>query len=85
MTLKEGRLSVSSASGQGKFRRLLVASEVAVALVLVVGAGLMLRSLYSLEGASLGFNPHNLFAMQITYDQAAHSPQETVSFYEQRP
>jgi putative ABC transport system permease protein len=82
-TLKEGRLSASSAPGQKKFRRVLVALEVALAQVLVVGSGLMLRSLYTLQGAPLGFNPHHLLAMQITFDQSVHSPGETVSFYEQ--
>jgi predicted permease len=82
-TLKEGRLSSSSGIGQRQFRHLLVVSEVALALMLLVGAGLMLRSFRSLQETPLGFNPHQLLTMQITFDQPGHSEDETVSFYEQ--
>jgi predicted permease len=81
--LMEGRLSSSSGSGQRHFRHLLVVSEVALALMLLVGAGLMFRSFRSLQETPLGFNPHQLLTMQITFDQPGHSEQETVSFYEQ--
>jgi putative ABC transport system permease protein len=43
----------------------LVVAEVALALVLLVGAGLMAQNLYRLQQDDLGFDPHNLIAMQI--------------------
>ncbi len=82
-TLKEGRLASSSGFGQRQLRKLLVVSEVALALMLLVGAGLMFRSLRSLQEVPLGFNPHQLLTMQITFGQPRHSAEETVAFYEQ--
>jgi predicted permease len=45
----------SDGPGRGRLRNLLVVSEIALALVLLAGAGLMLRTLFALEGADLGF------------------------------
>ena len=82
-TLKEGRLSSSSGAGRRKFRHLLVVSEIALALMLLVTAGLMIRSFRFLQETPLGFNPHHLLTMQVTFDQPGHSERETVSFYGQ--
>jgi predicted permease len=62
--LKEGNRT----GGLGGGRRLLdglVVAEVALALVLLVGAGLMAQNLYLLQGADLGFDPDNMITMQI--------------------
>jgi predicted permease len=63
-------LSRSGASSDGphtagKFRprALLIVSEVALSIVLVIGAGLMIRSLAALRGVSLGFDQRNLLTM----------------------
>ncbi|MGH9839280.1 MAG: ABC transporter permease [Blastocatellia bacterium] len=49
----------------GRLRGFLVVTEVALALVLLLGAGLMLRSLAHLQNVRLGFNPDKLLTMQI--------------------
>jgi putative ABC transport system permease protein len=51
---------VNGSFRHGKFRAGLVIGEVALSIVLLVGAGLMLRSFYLLTHVDLGFNPENI-------------------------
>ena len=51
--------------GQQRLRRLLVAAEVALALVLLVGAALLLQSFVRLVNVDLGFAPRNTVALQV--------------------
>jgi len=65
--LKEGGRSVSS--GGNRLRHALVASEVALALVVLCGAGLMIRSMTRLLGVDPGFDPKNVLTMQMSVPQ----------------
>jgi len=65
--LKEGGRSVSS--GSNRLRHVLVASEVALALVVLCGAGLMIKSMSRLLGVDPGFNPKNVLTMQMSVPQ----------------
>ena len=71
-TLKEG--SRGSTAGPHRLRRLLVISEVSAALVLLIGAGLMLRTMRHLGGVNPGFEP----ARVLTFS-ASLSPADTVT------
>ncbi|MDE3136339.1 MAG: ABC transporter permease, partial [Acidobacteriota bacterium] len=51
----------------GWLRALLVVSEVALSIVLLIGSGLLLRTVFGLERVDLGFNPRNLLAFQVSY------------------
>ena len=75
--VREGRLSSAGArltTGNGRVRRFLVVAEVAMALVLLAGAGLLLRSLWNLENAPLGMNPDGLLTMRLTLPENRYGP-----------
>jgi predicted permease len=63
--LKEGGRSDSAGAG-GFTRRALIVCEVALSVVLLMGAGVMLRSLHALRNTDAGFNPHNVLTMNIS-------------------
>ena len=67
-TLREGG-KTSSQFGIGRARGALVISEVALAVILLTGAGLMLRSLWKLQSIELGIDPTNVLALGISYPQ----------------
>jgi predicted permease len=62
-TLKEG--GRGSSGSRHRVQNVFVASEMALALVLLVGAGLMIRSLALLWGVDPGFNPHQVLAFDV--------------------
>src|SRR4030095_7627968 len=63
-TLKEG--GRSDAAGAGSLtRRALIVAEVALSLVLLMGAGVMLRSLHALRHADTGFNASNVLKIEV--------------------
>ena len=83
-SLKDGSQSASSGVGRQRFRNALVVLEMALAVVLLVGAGLMLRSLWALERVQLGFDPSNILTMRLAAPQATYqTPEQVVQFYEQ--
>ena len=66
--LKEGGRG-STEGGGSRLRHALVASEVALALVLLCGAGLMIESMSRLLGVDPGLNPKNVLTMQMSLPQ----------------
>ena len=65
-SLKEGGKNVGGTSGSHRIRSLFVVTQVALAMVLLVGAGLFIRSLRRLESVDPGFNANNLLTMRVT-------------------
>jgi putative ABC transport system permease protein len=51
--------------GQGRFRSMLIVGQVALAVVLVIGAGLLVRSLVSLQNTAKGFSADNVLTMRL--------------------
>jgi putative ABC transport system permease protein len=64
-SLKEGGRSSAGGAGHRRVRSIFVVSEVALALVLLVGAGLMIRSFIKLSQVDPGFNPDNLLTARV--------------------
>jgi putative ABC transport system permease protein len=70
----------SSARG-ARTRGFLVASQLALSLMLLVGAGLMGRSFLRLRDVPLGFNPANVVTIQVDLPGRLFTPQKTEAFY----
>jgi len=70
-SLREG--TRGSTGGTGGLRNTLVVSEVALAMILVVGAGLMTRSFVKLLQTDLGFTPSHRLAVNFSVSTARHS------------
>lgn len=82
--LKESGRSATSSAGRRRLRSLLVVSEIALSLVLLVGAGLMLRSFLKLQAVNPGFNPQNLLTVEVSLsgpDYQKDAP--IIAFYDQ--
>jgi putative ABC transport system permease protein len=80
--LKEGSKSLAGSRHRNRVRSLLVVVEVALALVLLIGAGLMMKSFWHLRAVRPGFDSHNLVTMQITLPEAKYEEgQEQVNFF----
>jgi predicted permease len=65
-TLKESGRGSSDGVRGNRLRGILVASEFALALVLLIGAGLMIRSFFALQSIDPGFNPHHVLSMVVS-------------------
>jgi macrolide transport system ATP-binding/permease protein len=82
--LKESR--TGEARGHGLLRfglsRILMVSQIAVTLLILVAAGLFLRTLSNLASIRLGFNRENVLTFQLNARQAGHSDPEIVAFYD---
>jgi putative ABC transport system permease protein len=82
--LKAGGRSDSAGSGHNRLKSVLIVSEVALTLVLLVGAGLLVRSFVEIQRADLGLQPENVLALQISLPRDSYDEQsKTLAFYEQ--
>jgi putative ABC transport system permease protein len=82
--LKEGGRGARADGGQRRLSKLLVIAEVAMALVLLVGAGLLARSFARLLEINPGFATENLLTMQLGLPNATYAqPERRIAFYQQ--
>ncbi len=80
--LRESERGSTAGAGRHRLRRLLMASEVSLALVLLVGAGLMIRTFVALRGVDPGFRPdHLLTAVVSVTGSTAAAPGRRLAFY----
>ena len=80
--LKAGALTTSHARGRGRFRSLLVVSEMALSAVLLVGATLLVRSVVHLQRTDPGFQAAGLYAVQPSITEARYpTPAARRAFY----
>jgi predicted permease len=82
--LKEGGRGSVAESGQRRLSSLLVITEMAMAMVLLIGAGLLLRSFAHLLDVKPGFTTENLLTMQIGLPNVAYQqPEKRAAFFQQ--
>ncbi len=79
--LKEGGRSQGAALGRGA-RELLIVAEVAMSIVLLVGAGLLIRSLWQLQQVNPGFSADKVLAMEVSLPTARYEEGEQMPFYQ---
>ena len=82
--LKQGQSRGTSDARGGGTRRLLVVSEVALSLVLLIGAGLMIRSLWELRKVQPGFDAHNVLTLTVPMPRNRFSsPSGEINFFQE--
>ncbi len=82
-SLREGGQATVGGHRQ-RLRSLLVVAEVTLAVVLVIGAGLMVKSLAALGRIDLGFQPEQMLTMRVSVPTAAYdTPEKVINFYRQ--
>jgi putative ABC transport system permease protein len=81
--LKEGARSASPSLGRQRLRQVLVAGQIALALVLLTGAGLLLRSFERLQQVQLGFNSEQVLTAKVGLYNTRYDPfSNYVSFFD---
>ena len=81
--LREGGRGNAMGFRRNRLRSVLVIGEVALALVLLSGAGLLMRSFYRLQSVDTGFDPHNVLTFRTNLPSARYgSPEKETVFYD---
>jgi putative ABC transport system permease protein len=83
-SLKQGVGRTDADSGDSRMRSVLVVSEVALSLVLLIGAGLMVRSLSRLRNVDPGMDSYNVLTMSFALSSTKYNkPIQQIGFYDQ--
>lgn len=83
-SLKDAGRGSGAAAGRNRLRSVLVVSEIAMTLVLLVCAGLLIRTVMRLKSVDTGFNAKNILAMNIGLPTVRYpKPENQVAFYKQ--
>jgi len=78
--LKQGRRTSGAVSRLSKG---LIVAQVALSLLLLVGAGVFLRTLHNLQRVNLGFNQENLLVFRLHPEQGGYKDERLAQFYQQ--
>jgi putative ABC transport system permease protein len=82
-TMREGGRGATSGRGGQRLRRMIVAAQLALVVVLLTGAGLLVRTFATLQGVQLGFNPENVLTVSLQLPVAKYpEPPTAVAFYQ---
>jgi putative ABC transport system permease protein len=76
-SLKEGTRGGSGSVARNRFRSVLVVAEVALSMILLVGAGLMLRSFNRLASVAPGFDPEHTLSMSLSFGGGRTNAQDS--------
>jgi putative ABC transport system permease protein len=74
--LKEGGRSATAGSARQRLRSLFVVGELAVAMILLVGAGLLIKTFWNLRSVEPGFNPDHLLTMRVELPEVRYKEVE---------
>ena len=78
----DGR-GAAGAAGHNRLRNLLVIAEVVLVFVLLIAAGLMLKSFHRLQQVAAGFDPTHVLTARVTLPANSYAPQRKLLFYRQ--
>jgi putative ABC transport system permease protein len=78
-TLKHQGSGISEGRSNIRVRKMLIVSQMALTAVLLIGAGLLARTLSNLEHTNLGVNPDNILQFSVEPDLNGDSPAQTVA------
>lgn len=82
--LKDAGRGANSGFRHGGLRSGLVVAEVALSIVLLAGAGLMMRSFFAIEHVNLGFSPQNILAVRLAFPKGHFTTaQQNKQFFQQ--
>lgn len=82
-TLKSAAGRNTGAAAAQRFRAVLVSAELALALVLLIGSGLMVKAFWKLQEVNAGFDSRNVLSMRLALPQTSYRDQAAVvNFYE---
>ena len=79
--LKDGGRAASSGRSQSRLRTVLVAGEIALALFLLIGTGLLIRGLFLIEHQNLGFRAEQILTANVKLDQAQYQDASAQSLF----
>jgi putative ABC transport system permease protein len=83
-SLKDGARGAGESFRRQRMRNLLVVAEVALSLVLLVGAGLMIKSFMRVQQIDPGFNPDHVLTMRFSLPQVKYTePKQQRAFFQQ--
>jgi len=74
--LKEGGRSATAGSARQRLRSMFVIGELAVALILLIGAGLLIKTFWNLRSVAPGFNPDHLLSMRVELPEARYKEKD---------
>jgi putative ABC transport system permease protein len=80
-SVREGGNAASAGVARQRLRGALVVAEVALSVVLLLGAGLLLRSLSALSHLSLGFRPEGVLTLRVSLPETGYEAEEEVVLF----
>jgi putative ABC transport system permease protein len=83
LALREGTRTVTGGRGQHRLQTWLVVAETALGLVLLVGAGLLIRSFVSAMRSDPGFDAHQVLTARFTLPETGYSHDRKIQFVEE--
>jgi putative ABC transport system permease protein len=84
MSLRDEARGTSTGQGRAQMKSLLVVGQVALSLLLLIGAGLLLRSFGRLLGVDPGFDAHNVLTMNVSLPTVKYSkPAQQIAFFDE--